>query len=230
LEDRRSAIWGGATLGLVVGLILGFFVGSYWTTVLYAVLIGAACGVAANVLAWPADIVHRRDVKRREHAARAASESLLETSEDFRTVPEYLFETSEDYRTQAKSLLETSEELLRNISPADFETPDVEDGVYEMVYMVEDGRERTVVKFEPGDLDPDQQGFESVSDEAEYMLLESDLNREMWDELSDSVALELRQRKGTKMLYVVEVSEDGKTVLTRASDGTYGAQMGKPIR
>jgi hypothetical protein len=35
---NRSAIWGGATLGLVVGLILGFFVGSYWTTVLYAVL------------------------------------------------------------------------------------------------------------------------------------------------------------------------------------------------
>jgi hypothetical protein len=31
------------------------------------------------------------------------------------------------------------EELLPNISPADFETPDVEDGVYEMVYMVEDG-------------------------------------------------------------------------------------------
>jgi hypothetical protein len=30
---NRSAIWGGATLGLVVGLILGFFVGSYWTTV-----------------------------------------------------------------------------------------------------------------------------------------------------------------------------------------------------
>jgi hypothetical protein len=104
VEKRGSAIWGGATLGLVVGLILGFFVSSYWTTVLYAVLIGAASGVAANVLAWPLDIVHRRDVKRREHAASAASESLLETSEDFRTVPEYLFETSEDYRAVAESL------------------------------------------------------------------------------------------------------------------------------
>lgn len=139
MERRGSAIWGGATIGLVVGLILGFFVGSYWTTVLYAVLIGAASGVAANLLAWPADIIRRRDVKRREHAARAAPESLLETSEDSRTVPEYLFETSEDYRTQAEFLLETAEELLHDVSPADFETQEVEEGVYEAVYMVEDG-------------------------------------------------------------------------------------------
>jgi hypothetical protein len=95
-------------------------------------------------------------------------------------------------------------------------------------------RERTVVQFEPGDFesqdfDPEQ-GFESVAAEAEYVLLESDLNREMWDELRDSVRVELRQRKGTTMLYVVEVSEDGQTVRTRASDGTYGAQMGRPVR
>jgi hypothetical protein len=51
-EDARSAIWGGATLGLIVGLVLGFFVGTYWMTVLYAVLIGAASGATANVLAW----------------------------------------------------------------------------------------------------------------------------------------------------------------------------------
>jgi hypothetical protein len=126
LEDRRSAIWGGATLGLVVGLILGFFVGSYWTTVLYAVLIGAASGVVANVLAWPGDIVRRRELERRERANRPVSE--------------YLFETSEDYRTAGESILETSEELLRNVSPADFETtPDAEEAAYEMVYMVEDG-------------------------------------------------------------------------------------------
>ena len=46
-------------------------------------------------------------------------------------------------------------------------------------------RERTVVQFEPGDFesqdfDPEQ-GFESVAAEAEYVLLESDLNREMWE-------------------------------------------------
>jgi hypothetical protein len=133
---RGSAIWGGATLGLVVGLVLGFFIGSYWTTVLYAVLIGAASGVVANLLALPADILHRREMTRREHAARAASESLLDTSEDRRTVEEHLFETSEDYRAQAESLLQTSEDILRNISPADFEkTPDA----YELIYMVEDG-------------------------------------------------------------------------------------------
>jgi hypothetical protein len=55
VERRGSAIWGGATLGLVIGLILGFFVGTYWTTVLYAVAIGAASGVVANVLGWVGD-------------------------------------------------------------------------------------------------------------------------------------------------------------------------------
>jgi len=64
VERRGSAIWGGATLGLVVGLILGFFGGSYWTTVLYAVLIGAASRFAANVLALPADMLHRREILR----------------------------------------------------------------------------------------------------------------------------------------------------------------------
>jgi hypothetical protein len=52
VANRGSAIWGGATLGLVVGLILGFFVGNYWMTALYAVLIGAGCGLASNALAW----------------------------------------------------------------------------------------------------------------------------------------------------------------------------------
>ena len=55
MNDQRSAIWGGATIGLVVGLVLGFFVGSYWMTVLYAVGVGAALGVVANLLAWGAD-------------------------------------------------------------------------------------------------------------------------------------------------------------------------------
>jgi hypothetical protein len=55
MREKGSAVWGGATLGLVVGLALGFFVGSYWTTVLYAVLIGAASGVVANILGWLSD-------------------------------------------------------------------------------------------------------------------------------------------------------------------------------
>jgi hypothetical protein len=60
-EDTRSAIWGGATLGLLVGLILGFFVGSsYWRTVLIAVAIGAVAGIAANVLAVVGNLMRRR--------------------------------------------------------------------------------------------------------------------------------------------------------------------------
>lgn len=35
--DGRSAIWGGATLGLIVGVILGLFLGRFWSTLLYAV-------------------------------------------------------------------------------------------------------------------------------------------------------------------------------------------------
>lgn len=61
VEFQGSAIWGGATLGLVVGLILGFFIaGSYWRNVLIAVLIGAGAGIAANVLAWVGDVIARR--------------------------------------------------------------------------------------------------------------------------------------------------------------------------
>src|SRR6266404_3427044 len=108
---------------------------------------------------------------------------------------------------------ERKEKTLKHV-PAKHEVPP------ELIEEYE--RDRTVVQFEPGDLEVDDiQGFETVAGEAEYVLLESDLNREMWDELNDSVLVELRQRKGTKMLYVVEVSEDGKTVHTRASDGTY---------
>jgi hypothetical protein len=60
LEHNRSAVWGGATLGLFVGLILGFFVGNYWMTVLYAVLMGAATGAVANILGWLGDRARNR--------------------------------------------------------------------------------------------------------------------------------------------------------------------------
>jgi hypothetical protein len=64
------------------------------------------------------------------------AEIVARIAADRCTMNEYLFETSEDYRAQADSLLETSEDILRNISPADFETtPDA----YELVYIVEDG-------------------------------------------------------------------------------------------
>jgi hypothetical protein len=58
-EDNRSAIWGGATFGLLIGLIVGFFRESYWHTVLYAVLIGAALGVGANILSWVGAVIRR---------------------------------------------------------------------------------------------------------------------------------------------------------------------------
>lgn len=59
VNDGRSPIWGGATLGFVVGLILGFFVGSYWMTVLYSVLIGAGVGFLTILLSWVGKAGHR---------------------------------------------------------------------------------------------------------------------------------------------------------------------------
>ncbi|MBI2009483.1 hypothetical protein HYS84_03725 [Candidatus Saccharibacteria bacterium] len=50
MEDKRTAIGGGASLGLLVGLIYGFFTDNYWKTVIYALLIGLAVGVVAELL------------------------------------------------------------------------------------------------------------------------------------------------------------------------------------
>jgi hypothetical protein len=93
VNNNRSAVWGGATIGLVVGLILGFFVGTYWMTVLYAVGIGAAVGVVANILGWLSDRGRNR----------AATPQVMS-----------------DYARQ--SLLGSVEAVLREHSPADFET------------------------------------------------------------------------------------------------------------
>lgn len=118
MEDPRSQVWGGATLGLFVGLILGFFVGSYWTTVLYAVLIGAASGVVDNIFHWLGGILSRRNAKRRARSAR-------------------LF--AEEYRTAMDRLLQAAEILLREHSPADFEmTPNAAAECIDVVGRVEE--------------------------------------------------------------------------------------------
>jgi hypothetical protein len=106
--DQRSAVWGGATLGLFVGLILGFFVGSsYWWTVLIAVGIGAASGVVANILGWIGDRERR---KSRERVSVTLSPSSLQM------------------------MLDNVEGVLREHSPAEFETTD--NAAYESVYVV----------------------------------------------------------------------------------------------
>jgi hypothetical protein len=89
-------------------------------------------------------------------------------------------------------------------------------------------RERTEVILEPGDLENAKQP-ETVVEAAEYFLLESDTNREMWADLDASVSFELHQPRGTTVLYVVEASEDGDTVMYRSSDGRHGATTGQRI-
>ena len=59
-HDNRSAIWGGAAVGLIVGLVAGFFRESYWQTVLYAVGIGAALGLGVEVLARVGSLLRRK--------------------------------------------------------------------------------------------------------------------------------------------------------------------------
>ena len=93
MNDKRSAVWGGATIGLFVGLILGFFVGTYWTTVLYAVGIGAATGVVANILGWLSD------------RARNPAATQPTVADHWRSL-----------------LLGQAENVLGQSSPADFET------------------------------------------------------------------------------------------------------------
>jgi hypothetical protein len=90
-------------------------------------------------------------------------------------------------------------------------------------------RERTEVVIEPADLENAHEP-ETVVEAAEYFLSESDTNREMWADLDASASFELHQRKGTTVLYVVAVSEDGETVTFRSSDGRYGATVGQQIR
>jgi hypothetical protein len=108
VDDRRSAVWGGATLGLFVGLILGFFVGSsYWRTVLIAVGIGAASGIVANILGWIGDRARR---KRQERVSLSRSPSTVQM------------------------MLGNVEGVLREHSAAEFQT--TENAAYEAVYVV----------------------------------------------------------------------------------------------
>src|SRR5579859_4953135 len=88
-------------------------------------------------------------------------------------------------------------------------------------------RERTEVVFEPGDFENAKEP-ETPVEAAEYFLLESDTNRDMWADLDATAMFELRQEKGTRMLHVVEVSQDGDKVTYRASDGSHGVTTGSP--
>jgi hypothetical protein len=84
------------------------------------------------------------------------------------------------------------------------------------------------IRFEPGDFD-DAEPPSSPVEEAEWILLDSDLNRDMHAEHAASVMFDLIQRKGTTVLYVVQVSEDGKKVNVTSSNGSNGWQVGRPV-
>ena len=53
--DKRSAIFGGATLGLIVCVVLGLFAESFGRTIIISVLVGAILGFVAEILGKTGD-------------------------------------------------------------------------------------------------------------------------------------------------------------------------------
>lgn len=56
---RKSAIWGGATFGLIVGIILGIIKGDF-SDILRAALIGANVGLLAEIFGLLSDRLKRK--------------------------------------------------------------------------------------------------------------------------------------------------------------------------
>ena len=59
-RDNRSAVWGGATFGLLIGVIVGIFAASFWPSVLAGVVFGTCLGAGAALLGWAADLLRAR--------------------------------------------------------------------------------------------------------------------------------------------------------------------------
>jgi len=57
--QKRSAIWGGATLGLILGVIIGIVRGDF-SDILRVILIGADVGLAAELLGLLSDWMKSR--------------------------------------------------------------------------------------------------------------------------------------------------------------------------
>jgi hypothetical protein len=96
-------------------------------------------------------------------------------------------------------------------------------------------RERVEPKMDfsnlPTEKELDEYSEQEVLDGFEGILIDeeirSEMAQEMHEEISASVICEIRQRMGTRMLYVIEVSDDGEKIFICSSDGSYGVQMGK---
>jgi len=58
--SRRSAIWGGATVGLIIGGLIGLFTGNIFLSIKNGVTIGGTIGIIAEVLGAISDRLNRR--------------------------------------------------------------------------------------------------------------------------------------------------------------------------
>lgn len=59
MKDRRSAIWGGGTIGLITGLVLAIVNGDL-TLIIKIAIIGVIVGMIAETLGWLSDRIRRK--------------------------------------------------------------------------------------------------------------------------------------------------------------------------
>ncbi len=57
---HRSAIWGGATGGLVIGGIIGLFTGDIFSGIKNGITIGGTIGIIAEILVMISDRIRRK--------------------------------------------------------------------------------------------------------------------------------------------------------------------------
>jgi hypothetical protein len=110
-RDNRSAVWGGATLGLVIGALIGVFGGQFWASVLWGLGIGAVVGFAAAFLGWISDLLryrmeHRYGTKEEIAAYRRQLAELGIQGED-------AAKNVEQYRTSGDRYIVTEDDLER---------------------------------------------------------------------------------------------------------------------
>lgn len=58
---RRSAIWGGATAGLIIGGLFGLFTGDIFSGIKNGVTIGGVIGIVAEILGIVSDRIRQRN-------------------------------------------------------------------------------------------------------------------------------------------------------------------------
>lgn len=57
----KSAIWGGATLGLIIGFVIGLFTGNIGSSMKNGIIVGLVLGIVAEILGVISNYISRRN-------------------------------------------------------------------------------------------------------------------------------------------------------------------------